>query len=46
VVETAFRSFDYPVIMGVTMVTSLMIILTNLVVDLIYPFLDPRIRLE
>jgi ABC-type dipeptide/oligopeptide/nickel transport system permease component len=46
VVEDAFRSFDYPVIMGVTMVTSLMIILTNLVVDLIYPFLDPRIRLE
>lgn len=46
VVETAFRSFDYPVIMGVTMVTSLMIILTNLVVDIVYPFLDPRIRLE
>ncbi len=46
VVEGAFRSFDYPVIMGVTMVTSLMIILTNLLVDLIYPFLDPRIRLE
>jgi ABC-type dipeptide/oligopeptide/nickel transport system permease component len=46
VVEGAFRTFDYPVIMGVTMVSSLMIILTNLVVDLIYPFLDPRIRLE
>ena len=44
--EGAFRSFDYPLIMGVTMVTSLMIILTNLVVDLVYPFLDPRIKLE
>lgn len=46
VVEGAFRTFDYPVIMGVTMVSSLMIIVTNLVVDLIYPLLDPRIRLE
>jgi len=46
VVESAFRGFDYPVIMGVTMVTSLMIILTNLMVDLIYPFLDPRIKLD
>ncbi|CAN5835323.1 ABC transporter permease [soil metagenome] len=45
-VEASFRNFDYPLIMGVTMVTSLMIILTNLVVDLVYPLLDPRIKLE
>jgi ABC-type dipeptide/oligopeptide/nickel transport system permease component len=46
VAEAAFRGFDYPMLLGVTMVTSLMIILTNLLVDLIYPFLDPRIKLE
>ncbi|MEM7134014.1 MAG: ABC transporter permease [Chloroflexota bacterium] len=46
VAEDAFRGFDYPVIMGVTMVTAVVIILTNLLVDLIYPFLDPRIKLE
>ncbi|MEZ4865058.1 MAG: ABC transporter permease [Caldilineaceae bacterium] len=46
VVEDAYRGFDYPVILGVTMISSLMIILTNLVVDLIYPFLDPRIKLD
>jgi len=46
VVENAYRGFDYPVILGVTMVTSLMIIVTNLLVDLIYPFLDPRIKLD
>lgn len=45
VVENSFRGFDYPVILGVTMITSLMIIMTNLLVDLIYPFLDPRIKL-
>ena len=39
-------AFDYPVIMGVTIVSAIMIILTNLFVDLIYPFLDPRITLE
>ncbi len=46
VAEAAFRGFDYPMLLGVTMVTSLTIILTNLLVDLIYPFLDPRIQLE
>jgi ABC-type dipeptide/oligopeptide/nickel transport system permease component len=46
VAAAAFRGFDYPVIMGVTMVTSLMIILTNLLVDMVYPFLDPRIKFE
>jgi ABC-type dipeptide/oligopeptide/nickel transport system permease component len=46
VAETAFRGFDYPMIMGITMVTALMIITTNLLVDLLYPLLDPRIRLE
>ncbi|MBX3011022.1 MAG: ABC transporter permease [Caldilineaceae bacterium] len=45
IVENSFRGFDYPVILGVTMVTSLLIIVTNLLVDLIYPFLDPRIKL-
>ncbi|MBX3051317.1 MAG: ABC transporter permease [Caldilineaceae bacterium] len=46
VAEAAFRGFDYPMLLGVTMVSSLMIILTNLLVDIIYPFLDPRIQLE
>lgn len=38
-----FRN-DIPVIMGVTLVSTLTFMLLNLVVDLIYPFLDPRIR--
>lgn len=46
VAEAAFRGFDYPMLLGVTMVSSLMIILTNLLVDIIYPYLDPRIQLE
>src|SRR5262249_27602459 len=34
---------DYPTIMGVTMATFLFVILTNLVVDVLYVVLDPRI---
>jgi peptide/nickel transport system permease protein len=34
---------DYPAIMGVTMVTFLFVVLTNLVVDVLYTFIDPRI---
>ncbi|MBN1641053.1 MAG: ABC transporter permease [Anaerolineae bacterium] len=45
VVSGGIGSFDYPVIMGVTLTSSLLVILTNLLVDMIYPFLDPRVRL-
>lgn len=45
VVSGGIGSFDYPVIMGVTLVSSLMVIATNVLVDLLYPFLDPRVRL-
>jgi ABC-type dipeptide/oligopeptide/nickel transport system permease component len=44
--ELAFRQFDYPVIMGVTIVSSLIVIVTNTLIDVIYPFLDPRVKLE
>ena len=44
--ELAFRQFDYPVIMGVTIVSSVIVIVTNTLIDLVYPFLDPRVKLE
>jgi peptide/nickel transport system permease protein len=37
---------DFPAIMGVTMVIALVFILVNLVVDILYIFLDPRLRTE
>ena len=43
-IESLF-SRDYPVIMAVTLLATTMFVLANLVVDLIYPVLDPRIRL-
>ena len=37
---------DYPVIQGSLLLTSLMIIIVNLIIDLLYAVFDPRIRYE
>jgi peptide/nickel transport system permease protein len=37
---------DYPVIMGATLLVSGLVILSNLVTDLLYPVIDPRITLR
>ena len=37
-------SLDFPAVMGVTLLAALVYTLTNLVVDLGYHWLDPRIR--
>jgi peptide/nickel transport system permease protein len=45
----AFRSavsLDYPAIMGVGMLVAMTYILVNLVVDVLYAMVDPRIRLR
>lgn len=41
----AILSRDYAVIQGFTLVTAVLFLTINLIVDLIYGFLDPRIRL-
>ncbi len=40
----ASTSLDFPAIMGVSMVIALIFIVTNLVVDVLYFVLDPRLR--
>ena len=42
----AFQSRDYPVILATTMIGATIIILANLLVDLGYGLLDPRVRYE
>ncbi|WP_141503521.1 ABC transporter permease [Paenibacillus luteus] len=41
---TAVRGMDYPVIMGITLFSSVMLILGNLLADILYSFADPRIK--
>jgi len=40
----SITSRDYPVIMGVTLFYAFIIVMSNLVVDIAYGFIDPRIR--
>jgi peptide/nickel transport system permease protein len=42
----AILARDYPVVQGFTIVIALIFVLVNLVVDLSYAYLDPRIRLD
>lgn len=37
---------DYPLILGTTLIFSVLLVLCNLVVDLLYAYVDPRIKLH
>lgn len=41
----AISTRDLPVILGVTLITAMAVVLANLVVDLLYGVIDPRVRL-
>lgn len=43
---TSIYNRDYTVILGITIFYSFLIMLMNLLVDLVYPLLDPRISLK
>ncbi|MHB8588675.1 MAG: ABC transporter permease [Candidatus Dormibacteraceae bacterium] len=43
---TAVESRDYPMILGTTILFSIIIAIANLVVDVLYVFIDPRVRLS
>ncbi len=42
----SIQARDYPVVTGFTLIIALIFIFVNLIVDLSYAYLDPRIRLE
>ena len=41
---TALNNRDYPVVSGVNLVFATAVVGINLMIDLIYPYLDPRVR--
>ncbi|GGO53794.1 ABC transporter permease [Streptomyces lasiicapitis] len=41
----ATRNQDLPIVLGVTLITSLAVLLANLAVDVLYAVIDPRVRL-
>lgn len=42
----AVTNRDYPLVMGVTMIYGFMLVVANLLVDLAYALIDPRIRIR
>jgi peptide/nickel transport system permease protein len=44
-IDSVLKS-DLPVIVGITLVSAVFIIVANLVVDLLYAVIDPRVRLS
>ena len=43
---TAVTNRDYPLIMGVTLVYAVLIVTANIIVDMIYGWLDPRVSVK
>jgi peptide/nickel transport system permease protein len=43
---TSITARDYPVVQAITVVTAFMVVVVNLLVDLSYSFLDPRVTYE
>jgi peptide/nickel transport system permease protein len=37
---------DFPVVQGVTLVFAILVVLVNLSTDIVYSFLDPRVRFD
>lgn len=43
---TSITARDYPVVQAITVITAFLVIVVNLIVDLSYSFLDPRVSYE
>jgi peptide/nickel transport system permease protein len=41
---TAITHSDYPIIQGTVLLAALFVVVANIVVDIVYAFLDPRVR--
>lgn len=46
VIVDALDKFDFPVVMGSVLLIGVMLIIINIVVDIIYGVLDPRVRIK
>ncbi len=46
VIVQALEHYDFPVLMGAVLLISVMLVVLNILVDLIYGLLDPRVRLQ
>jgi peptide/nickel transport system permease protein len=45
VIVDALEKYDFPVIMGAVLFISVILVIINIFVDVVYGMLDPRVRL-
>lgn len=45
VIVTALEKYDFPVIMGAVLFISVILVIINILIDILYGFLDPRVRI-
>lgn len=46
VIVDALEHYDFPVLMGAVLVISVVLVMINILVDILYAWLDPRVRLQ
>ena len=44
IIVNALNSYDFPVVMGIVLIISVFFILINIIVDIIYGIIDPRVN--
>ena len=42
----AVDTFDYPVLMGILLVTAVIVVFANLIADVAYAVVDPRVQYD
>jgi peptide/nickel transport system permease protein len=43
---TAITQSDYPVVQGTTVLAAMFVVLANIVIDVLYAYVDPRVRIQ
>jgi len=46
VIVNSLEKYDFPVIMGAVLFISIILVITNIIVDIAYGLLDPRVRIQ
>ena len=46
VIVNALEKYDFPVIMGAVLYVSIILVIINILVDIVYGLLDPRVRVQ
>ena len=42
----ATGAFDYPVLMGILVITAIFVVLANILADIAYAMVDPRVKYD